>query len=145
MALIKWPTLQNPFYFSKIMMNILPRNPADSEAKSPCDKNIRYSVCAPGHDSPNGTTFFIIVVPVYDKQKTALRDCLSEPETIYSCDQVTWIIHSGSFLIITSCGNQNANFYWLVISVQHGDSSNILQYLALLGSGVPPPVYWYKS
>jgi hypothetical protein len=27
------------------MMNILPRNPADREAKSPCDKNIRYPVC----------------------------------------------------------------------------------------------------
>jgi hypothetical protein len=42
---------------------------------------------------------------------------------------------------------QNAHFYWLtlVISVQRGDSPNILQYLALLGSGVPPPVYRYKS
>jgi hypothetical protein len=47
-------------------MNILPRNPADREAKSPCDKNIRYPVCGPGHDSPNGTTFLTIVV--YDKQ-----------------------------------------------------------------------------
>jgi hypothetical protein len=27
-------------------------------------------MCVPGHDSPNGTTFFTIVV--YDKQKTAL-------------------------------------------------------------------------
>jgi hypothetical protein len=59
------------------MMNILPRNPADREAKSPdreakspCDKNIRYPVCVPGHDSPNGITFLTIVV--YDKQKTAL-------------------------------------------------------------------------
>jgi hypothetical protein len=58
------------FYFSKIMMNILPRNPADREAKSPCDKNIRYPVCVPRHDSPNGTTFLTIVV--YDKHKTAL-------------------------------------------------------------------------
>jgi hypothetical protein len=38
------------------------RNQADREAKSPCDKNIRYPVCIPGHDSPNGTTFFTIVV-----------------------------------------------------------------------------------
>jgi hypothetical protein len=38
-------------------MNILQRNPADREAKSPCDKNIRYPVCVPRHDSPNGTTF----------------------------------------------------------------------------------------
>jgi hypothetical protein len=95
------------------MMNILPRNPADREAKSPCDKNIRYPVCVPGHDSPNGTTFLTIVV--YDKQKTALVDdsvtwstlvdciraeSLSGPKTIYSCDQVTWIIHSVGFLII---------------------------------------------
>jgi hypothetical protein len=43
-------------------MNILPRNPADHEAKLPCDKNIRYHMCVPGHDSPNGTTFFTIVV-----------------------------------------------------------------------------------
>jgi hypothetical protein len=40
------------------MMNILPRNPADREAKSPCDKNIRYPVCVPGHDSAIGTTFW---------------------------------------------------------------------------------------
>jgi hypothetical protein len=53
-------------------MNILPRNLADREAKSPCDKNIRYPVCVPGHDSPNGTTFLTIVV--YDKEKTALVD-----------------------------------------------------------------------
>jgi hypothetical protein len=53
------------------MMNILPRNPADREAKSPCDKNIRYPVCVPRHDSPpNGTTF--LTIEVYDKQKTAL-------------------------------------------------------------------------
>jgi hypothetical protein len=44
------------------MMNILPRNPADREAKSPCDKNIRYPECVPGHDSPNGNTFLTIVV-----------------------------------------------------------------------------------
>jgi hypothetical protein len=64
----------------------------------PCDKNIQYPVCVPGHDSPNGTTFLTIVV--YDKQKTALVDdpslraespstCslgLSGPETIYLCD-----------------------------------------------------------
>jgi hypothetical protein len=93
------------------MMNILPRNPADREAKSPCDKNIPYPVYVPRQDSPNGTTFFTIVV--YDKQKTALVDDpsdlintrpvvsgLSGPETIYSCDQVTWIIHSGGFLIV---------------------------------------------
>jgi hypothetical protein len=43
-------------------MNILPRNPADREVKSPCDKNIRYPVYVPGHDSPNGTTFLTIVV-----------------------------------------------------------------------------------
>jgi hypothetical protein len=54
------------------MMNILPRNPADREVKSPCYKNIRYPVCVPGHDSPNGTTFLTVVV--YDKQKTALVD-----------------------------------------------------------------------
>jgi hypothetical protein len=54
------------------MMNILPRNPADCEAKSPCDNNIRYPVCVPGLDSPNGTTFLTIVVN--DKQKTALVD-----------------------------------------------------------------------
>jgi hypothetical protein len=54
------------------MMNILPRNPADREAKLSCDKNIRYPVRVPGHDSPNGTTFLTIVV--YDKQKTALAD-----------------------------------------------------------------------
>jgi hypothetical protein len=53
------------------MMNILSRNPADREAKSPCDKNIDI-LCVPGHDSPNGTTFWTIVV--YDKQKTALVD-----------------------------------------------------------------------
>jgi hypothetical protein len=70
-------------------------------------------VCVPAHDSPNGTTFLTIVV--YDKQKTTLVDDpsdlintnrlspgrkLSGPETIYSCDQVTWIIHSGGFLIV---------------------------------------------
>jgi hypothetical protein len=69
------------------MMNILPWNPADREAKSPCDKNIRYPVCVPGHDSPNGTTFLAIVVNVYDKQKTSgLVD-----------DQVTWstLVDSG--------------------------------------------------
>jgi hypothetical protein len=104
------------------MMNILQRNPADREAKSPFDKNIRYPVCVPGHDSPNGTTFLTIVVHVYDKQKTTLvddpsdlintrrlspgrksldlRSLISGPKTIYSCDQVTWIIHSGGFLII---------------------------------------------
>jgi hypothetical protein len=60
------------FDFCKMMMNILPRNPADREAKAPCDKNIRYPMCAPGHDSPNGTTFWTIAV--YDKQKTALVD-----------------------------------------------------------------------
>jgi hypothetical protein len=54
------------------MMNILPRSPADREAKSPCDKNIRYPVSVPVHDSPNGTSFLTIVV--YDKQKTALVD-----------------------------------------------------------------------
>jgi hypothetical protein len=54
-------------------MNILPINPADREAKSPCDKNIRYPVCVPGHDSPNGTTFLTIIV-VYDEQKSALVD-----------------------------------------------------------------------
>jgi hypothetical protein len=27
------------------MMNIQPKNPADRQAKSPCDKNIRYPVC----------------------------------------------------------------------------------------------------
>jgi hypothetical protein len=54
------------------MMNILPRNPAVREAKSPCEKNIRYPVCVPGHDSPNGTTFLAIVV--CDKQKTARVD-----------------------------------------------------------------------
>jgi hypothetical protein len=53
-------------------MNILPRNPADRKAKSPCDKNIRYLVCVPGHDSPNETPFLTIVV--YDKQKTARVD-----------------------------------------------------------------------
>jgi hypothetical protein len=101
-------------YFSKIMMNILPRNPDDREAKSPCDKNIRYPVCIP----PNGTTFLTLIIVVYDKQKTALVDDPSDlintrrlspaespstpngPETIYSCDQVTWIIHSGSFLVV---------------------------------------------
>jgi hypothetical protein len=57
------------------MMNILPRNPADREAKSPCDKNIRYPVCVPGHDSLNGTTFLQLCHNVvYDKQKTALVD-----------------------------------------------------------------------
>jgi hypothetical protein len=79
-------------------MTILPRNPADREANSPCDKTIRYPVCVPGHDSPNGTTFWTIVV--YDKQKTALVDDPSD--LIYSCDQVTWIIHEGGFLIITN-------------------------------------------
>jgi hypothetical protein len=54
------------------MMNILPRNPADREEKSPCDKNIRYPVYVPGHDWQNGTTFLTIVV--YDKQKTAHLD-----------------------------------------------------------------------
>jgi hypothetical protein len=36
-----------------------------------------------------------------------------------------------------------AHFYWLVISVQCWDSPKILQvqFLTLLGSGVPPPVY----
>jgi hypothetical protein len=104
------------------MMNIiLPRNPADREAKSPCDKNIQYPVCVPGHDSPNGTTFWTIVV--YDKQKTDLVDDPSDLintrrlspgrkpldlrsrgflARIYSCDQVTWIIHSGGFLIRTN-------------------------------------------
>jgi hypothetical protein len=53
-------------------MNILPINPADPEAKSPCDENIRYPMCVPGHDSPNGTTFLTIVV--YDEQETALVD-----------------------------------------------------------------------
>jgi hypothetical protein len=105
-------------------MNILPRNQAEREAKSPCDKNIRYPVCVSGHDSPNATTFVTIVI--YDKQKTALVDDpsdlintrrlfpgrkplgrpavsgLSGPETIYSCDQVTWIIHSGGFLIVVT-------------------------------------------
>jgi hypothetical protein len=55
------------FYFRQKIMNILPRNR---------DKNIRYPVCVPGHDSPNGTTFLAIVV--YDKQKTALVDDLSD-------------------------------------------------------------------
>jgi hypothetical protein len=51
------------------------------------------------------------VLHVYDKQKTALVDDTSDlintrrfvsgPETIYSCDQVTWIIHSGGFLIFS--------------------------------------------
>jgi hypothetical protein len=50
MALIKRCKIR--FYFSKITMNILPRNPADREAKSPSDKNIRYPACVPGHDSP---------------------------------------------------------------------------------------------
>jgi hypothetical protein len=33
---------------------------------------------------------------------------------------------------------QNVHFYWLVISVQRGDSPQILQFLAVLGSGFPP-------
>jgi hypothetical protein len=60
-------------------MNILQRNPADREAKSPCDKNIRYPVCVPGHDSLNGTNILTIVV--YDKQKTALVDDPSDLNT----------------------------------------------------------------
>jgi hypothetical protein len=41
--------------------------------------------CFPGHNSQNGT------------------HCLGAfwPETIYSCDQVTWIIYSGGYLIVT--------------------------------------------
>jgi hypothetical protein len=113
MALIKWPTLQNPLYFSKIRMNILPRNPADREAKSPCDKNIRYTVSC---DVCSRTWFtkwdyYFLTIVVYDKQKTTLVDDpidlintrrlspvsgLSGPETIYSCDQVTWIKYSVS-------------------------------------------------
>jgi hypothetical protein len=102
------------------MMNILPRNPVDHKAKSPCDKNIRYPVCVPGHDSPNGTTFLTIVV--YDKQKTALVDDpsdmikwpsdLSGQETIYSCDQVTWIICSGGFRIKPNTGNIITSNKW---------------------------------
>jgi hypothetical protein len=109
------------------MMNRLPRNPADREAKSPCDKNIRYPVCVPGHDSLNGTTFLTIVV--YDKQKTALVDDPSDlintrrlspgwkPLDLqswgrqYSCDQVTWIIHSGGFLILYVCCTVFSDFW----------------------------------
>jgi hypothetical protein len=58
------------------MMNILLRNPADCKAKLPCDNNILYPMCVPGHDSPNGTTFLTIVA--YDKQKTALVDDSSD-------------------------------------------------------------------
>jgi hypothetical protein len=66
-----------------MMRNILSRNPANREAKSPCDKNIRYPVGVPGHDSPNGTTFLTIVV--YDKQKTALVDDQSDLITRVDC------------------------------------------------------------
>jgi hypothetical protein len=69
------------------MMNILPRNPVDREVKSPCDKNIRYPVCVPGHDSPNGTTFLTILV--YDKQKTALVD---DPSDLIST-LLVWLGH----------------------------------------------------
>jgi hypothetical protein len=54
-------------------------NWSNREAKSPCDKNIRYPVCVPGHDLPNGTTFLTIKkIVVYDKQKTALVDDRSD-------------------------------------------------------------------
>jgi hypothetical protein len=56
-------------YFSKIMMNILPRNPADREAKSPCDKYIRYPVCVPMIHRMG-----LLTTVVYDKQKTVLVD-----------------------------------------------------------------------
>jgi hypothetical protein len=89
-------------------MNILPSNPADREAKSPCDKNIRYPVCVPGHDSPNGTFLTIVV---YDKQKTTLVDVPSDlintrrlppgrkPRLRAFWPRDTWIIHSGGFII----------------------------------------------
>jgi hypothetical protein len=60
------------------MMNILPRNLADREAKSPCDKNIQYP-----------------------KASRPAISGLAGPETIYSCDQFAWIIHSGGFLIVS--------------------------------------------
>jgi hypothetical protein len=52
------------------MMNILPRNPADREAKSSCDKNIRYIPCV-FQDMIHRVGKIIVV---YDKQKTALVD-----------------------------------------------------------------------
>jgi hypothetical protein len=49
------------------MMNILPRNPADREAKSPCDKNIPCVFQDVIHRIGK-----ISVIVVYDKEKTAL-------------------------------------------------------------------------
>jgi hypothetical protein len=60
-----------------------------------------------------------MTIVVYDKQKTALVDDPSDlintavsgrsgPETNYSCDQVTWIIHEGGFLIIINRVNVHA-------------------------------------
>jgi hypothetical protein len=81
-------------------MNILPKNLADHEAKSPCDKNIWYPVCVPGHDSPNGTTFLTIVV--YDKQKTALvddpSDLINTRRPAVSGLVVTWVMEPLSTL-----------------------------------------------
>jgi hypothetical protein len=81
-------------------------------------------VCVPGHDSPNfnGTIFLWYMInrkpPSWMTQVTWSThvDCLQaeSPSTcglgafwpldnIYSHDQVTWIIHSGGFLIFLPC------------------------------------------
>jgi hypothetical protein len=66
------------------MMNILPRNPADREAKLPYVIKISDIPCV----------FQDIWFTEWD-----YLDCL-RAETIYSCDQVTWIIHPGGFVSI---------------------------------------------
>jgi hypothetical protein len=72
-------------------MNILPRNPADHEAKSPRDKNIRFPVCVPAHDSLNGTTGTFLTIVVYDKHKTTLVD---DPSDLINTRRSTCVIRS---------------------------------------------------
>jgi hypothetical protein len=89
------------------MMNLLLRNPANRKAKSPCHKNIRYPVCVPGHDSPNGNTFLTIVL--YDKQKTTLvddpSDLINTRRLIQAESPSTVLVQRQSTRVIRSLGS----------------------------------------